>query len=453
MKLVLFIHRRDLRIADNTALIAAQRTGFPVISCFIFDPVQVTSVNEYRSKNALQFMFSSLEDLQTQTKKAGGHLYFFYGKPHTVIAHLLKEFSVQGLYINTDYTPFSRKRDNALQQLCEKNKVPFFADHDALLNAPDTILTGSGNPYSVFTPFYKRSAQEMVAKPTTLRAYNWYTKPIPDTITLDAAWQKILGSYHNTQLAVHGGRKEATAMLKKIGAYAHYIKSRDICALPTTHLSAHLKFGTISVREAYHAIAHKLSAHHPLLRQLYWRDFWTYVAFHTPRVFGHAYHAQYDHLPWNKSSKDFERWCTGTTGFPIVDAGMRELNETGFMHNRVRMIVASFLTKDLHINWQWGEQYFAQQLVDYDPAVNNGNWQWAASTGCDSQPYFRIFNPWLQQKKFDPECVYIKRWVPELVRYTPAEIHKHVKNPLDGYSEPMVDHKIEAVRAKQMYKR
>ncbi len=453
MKIALYIYRRDLRITDNYALIAAQKSGLPVLPCFIFDPAQVTNENEYRSKNALQFMLNSLQDLHTQLKDAGGRLYLFYGQPHRIIAHLLKTLDVEALYINTDYTPFSMQRDSGLKDLCDKHSISFNAYHDALLNAPDSIKTGSGTPYGVFTPFYKRSAQEAVAAPLSLHTHHWYTKPIAEAITLAAAHEKILGSYNNTELLLHGGRTEAISILKKIADFELYIKDRDICALPTTHLSAHLKFGTISVREAYHTIAKKLGVHHPLLRQLYWRDFWTYVAYHNPQVFGHAYHAQYDNLPWNKSNKDFEQWCNGTTGFPIVDAGMRELNSTGFMHNRVRMIVASFLTKDLHISWQRGEQYFAQQLLDYDPAVNNGNWQWAASTGCDGQPYFRIFNPWLQQKNFDPDCEYIKKWVPELAKYAPDDIHKQVKSPLPGYKKPMVDHAVESVRAKQMYKK
>ena len=195
--------------------------------------------------------------------------------------------------------------------------------------------------------------------------------------------------------------------------------------------------------------------HIPLIKQLYWRDFFTQVAYHSPFVFGQPFHEKYSKLPWSNSEKAFTAWCTGTTGFPIVDAGMRELNATGFMHNRVRMIVASFLTKDLHIDWRKGERYFAQQLVDYDPAVNNGNWQWCASTGCDAQPYFRIFNPWLQQKKFDPQCIYIKKWVPELQKILPLTIHTWYKEdspPIKNYPRPMVDHGVESKKAKELYK-
>jgi deoxyribodipyrimidine photo-lyase len=195
-----------------------------------------------------------------------------------------------------------------------------------------------------------------------------------------------------------------------------------------------------------------LGSEHALLRQFYWRDFFTHIGFHFPQVFGHAFHQRYDNIQWRNDKDEFQAWAEGRTGFPIVDAGMRQLNQTGCMHNRVRMIVASFLVKDLLINWRWGERYFAQHLLDYDPCVNNGNWQWAASTGCDAQPYFRIFNPWLQQKKFDAECVYIKRWLPELQKYSPAIIHNWFQKPLAGnYPPPMIDHAVRTQQAKLLF--
>jgi deoxyribodipyrimidine photo-lyase len=221
----------------------------------------------------------------------------------------------------------------------------------------------------------------------------------------------------------------------------------------TSQLSAHLKFGTISVREVFYTIAQTLDLEHPLTRQLYWRDFLTHIGFHFPRVFGHAFIEKFDSIPWEKDLQKFQAWAEGKTGFPIVDAGMRELNETGFMHNRVRMIVASFLTKDLRISWRWGERYFAQHLVDYDPCLNNGNWQWAASTGCDAQPYFRIFNPWLQQQKFDENCNYIYRHIPEL-RAVPAKIlHEwHKKHYGHFYPKPIVEHSEESKLTKALFK-
>jgi deoxyribodipyrimidine photo-lyase len=262
--------------------------------------------------------------------------------------------------------------------------------------------------------------------------------------------------HENENLHVHGGAHNGQKILHRLKKCKDYLKERDIPALEaTTNLSAYLKFGCVSPREAADAIKSHLGPHHPLIRQLYWRDFFYHIVAHNPSVFGHAYHKKYDHLWWSKSKADFGKWCEGKTGFPIVDAGMRQLNETGYMHNRVRMIVASFLTKDLHINWQWGEKYFAQQLVDYDPALNNGNWQWSASTGADAQPYFRIFNPWTQQKKFDPHCDYIKKWVPELAKVEPKIIHSWFKETspvIKGYPRPMVDHEEERKIALKAYK-
>lgn len=220
-------------------------------------------------------------------------------------------------------------------------------------------------------------------------------------------------------------------------------------------LSAHNKFGTCSIREVYYAIADTFSKEHTLIRELYWRDFFTHVAWNFPYVFGESFHKKFDKLKWSTNAKAFKAWCDGKTGFPVVDAAMRQLNSTGYMHNRARLIVSSFLTKDLHIDWRLGEKYFAQKLVDYDPAVNNGNWQWSASTGCDAQPYFRIFNPWLQQKKFDPICAYIKEWVPELKSVDTKIIHNWFDQAkqINGYPLPIVDHSVEAKIALSYYKK
>ncbi len=449
----LFIFRRDLRLDDNTGLRAALEQSEKIIPCFIFDERQVGPKNEYRSENAIQFMIESLVDLDVQLHQKQGRLYLFYGNPEKIVTQLINQEKIDAVYLNKDYTPFSIKRDQAMSATCHSHTVAFHSFDDALLNQPETIMTGNGTPYSVFTAFYKRSSATHVALPQKLRTTNFYTKPI-SCAEPKSIFKKIL-AHHNDKIAVHGGRTEALKIVSKIVRFEDYLATRDLPAVPTTHLAAHLKFGTISAREAHAAISKKLGAQHALLRQLYWRDFFTYVAYHSPFVFGHAYHEKYDNLKWSYSKKDFERWRTGQTGFPIIDAGMRELNATGFMHNRVRMIVASFLTKDLHIDWKWGEKYFATQLVDYDPAVNNGNWQWSASIGCDAQPYFRIFNPWTQQEKFDSECVYIKKWVPELKKVDEKTIHNLYKNKVkvSGYPEPMVDHATESKVAKIMFSR
>ncbi|MGA9530868.1 MAG: deoxyribodipyrimidine photo-lyase, partial [Candidatus Babeliales bacterium] len=252
-----------------------------------------------------------------------------------------------------------------------------------------------------------------------------------------------------------GGSSECKKRINLIRHLKHYHKTRNYPAMPTSYLSPHLKFGTLSVRYAAAIITKELSPHHDLIRQLYWRDFYTYIAYHSPFVFGSSYKDKYNQLTWSKSKLRFKKWQQGLTGFPIVDAGMRQLNTTGFMHNRVRMITASFLIKDLHINWQWGERYFAQKLVDYDPSVNNGNWQWVASTGCDAAPYFRIFNPWLQQKKYDPQCIYIKQWIPELKDIPSQIIHTWYKKyspKMKNYPYPMVNHEKESKAAIALYR-
>jgi deoxyribodipyrimidine photo-lyase len=259
-------------------------------------------------------------------------------------------------------------------------------------------------------------------------------------------------NFNNPNIYAKGGRNEGLKILNQIQTHKNYERERDFPAIKgTTNLSAHIKFGTVSIREVYHAI--KQIDNFALLRQLYWRDFYIHIGFHFPHVFKGSFRPKYDRLDWKYDKSLFTIWCEGNTGFPIVDAGMRQLNSTGWMHNRVRMIVASFLTKDLLINWQWGERYFKEKLVDYDISVNNGNWQWAASTGCDPAPYFRIFNPWLQQKKFDPYCDYIKSFIPELRDYNPRIIHNLFKTHPQklNYPKPIVNHSVMREKAKLMF--
>jgi len=454
----LFIFRRDLRLPDNKGLAEALKTSERVIACFNFDPRQVASKNAYKSDNALQFMLESLHDLEQQIKKQKGKLYLFYGDPLKTISHIILQEKIDALFLNFDYTPFSQKRDKAIEKLCVKKNVAFHGYHDELLiGDPDSIMTGSNTPYSIYTAFYKKAAHQKVSPPQRLPKGAFFTGTISKSEP-QSIYIKILKK-ENAHIKVHGGRSNSLTILKTLKSkQAAYNKERNYPALDaTTHLSASHKFGTISIRESYHAIKKALGAHSQLLKELYWRDFFTYIAYHNPFVFGQPYHEKYKTLWWSKSNTDFKKWCEGTTGFPIVDAGMRQMNTTGWMHNRVRMIVASFLTKDLHINWLWGEKYFAQQLVDYDPAVNNGNWQWAASTGCDAQPYFRIFNPWTQQKKFDPNCEYIKKWIPELKNREPKIIHawdkKSKEIKIEGYPAPIIDHDAERKITLKSYKK
>ncbi|PIP01724.1 MAG: deoxyribodipyrimidine photolyase [Zetaproteobacteria bacterium CG12_big_fil_rev_8_21_14_0_65_54_13] len=444
----LVVLRRDLRMEDNLALFAACNQSRRVSICFILDPVQLQP-HAWRSGPALAFMIDSLGALHGRLKGIGSGLIVRQGDPLVVLAELMPLLAVDALYANRDYTPFARSRDRKISALCLSAAVASYWFDDALLNPPGSLLNGSGRPYQVFTPFFRAASRLPVAQPVT-----------PDYARLaamdEACWQQSLTCLQAVDCrpsAIDSGRDAGVALLQQLSRQHAYSAQRDLPALDSTsHLSVHLKFGTLSVREVYSQIFHLLGCDHPLIRQLYWRDFFTHTAFHFPHVFGHSYHARFEQLRYSVDAHAFRAWCEGSTGFPIVDAGMRELAESGFMHNRVRMITASFLVKDLHIDWRKGEAWFARHLIDYDPAVNNGNWQWAASTGCDAQPWFRIFNPWLQQKRFDPECLYIKRWLPALAAVSAGEIHRWQKaGDTSLHPLPMLDHKREAAVAKVMY--
>ncbi len=445
----LFIFRRDLRLIDNTALIEACRRSESVIPIFIFDPRQVRR-NSYRSINAMQFMLESLRDLDSALHTHRSRLFCWEGKAEQALAEILHREKIDAVFVNRDYTPFSLRRDRALGEVCKSHAVPLESFDDVLLTPPGKVLKKDGKPYTIFTPFYKAARQVTIEKPQNYA----FSRSFIDNLQGAKSLASIsLFSDSNQQLAVRGGRCQALKLLQQVGTLQEYEEKRNLPTLGwTTQLSAHNKFGTVSIREVYHAIQNVFGPEHSLIRELFWRDFFCCIGFYFAHVFKGSFHRHYDKIIWENNRRKFKAWCTGMTGFPIVDAGMRELNATGFMHNRVRMIVASVLTKDLHINWQWGERYFAQKLVDYDPAVNNGNWQWAASTGCDAQPYFRIFNPWLQQERFDPDCTYIKRWVPELRSLTSKEIHK-LSSPrgTTTYPPPIVDHREAKDIAEEMY--
>jgi len=457
--LSLFIFRRDLRLEDNTGLIQACQMSERVLPCFIIDNRQVGDTNSFRSYNCMQFMAQSLDDLQAQLEKKQAQLFIFLGTPKDIVQELIQDYAINAVFVNKDYTPFSIERDSSLKKVCKKLGAQLLDYDDLLLHAPETTLKKSGEPYTMFTPFFRHAQSLRTPEPYKFSYTNFFTQStatskIKQHLITSQAMRTLLIPHFNKALHVQGGTHNALAILKNIAKYKDYAKTRDFPALSTTNLSAHHKFGTVSIRTVYSAIAKQLGLQSPLLRQLYWRDFYTVIAYYFPHVYGHAFRQNFDTLAWDYNIENFKRWCEGLTGFPIVDAGMRQLNATGFMHNRVRMIVASFLTKDLHINWLLGEKYFATQLVDYDPALNNGNWQWVASTGCDPQPYFRIFNPWLGQKKFDPECIYIKQWIPELKNLTSKEIHTWYKSYSSkiNYPKPMVDHALERERALKLYK-
>ncbi|MBN2053685.1 deoxyribodipyrimidine photo-lyase [bacterium] len=459
-RLSLFLFRRDLRLADNTGLMEAHARSGRVLPCFILDDRQLGPANRYRGDNAVSFMARCLIELDGELRARGGYLHLFAGTAETVLERLLRELPVDAVFCNRDYTPFSQARDMAMDAICRKFNRRFLQFDDALLQPPGSITTGTGSPYTVYTQFFKRARVVPVPRPrsTTLSAFHDERiageRPAGDLAGLAAL--------SNCRLFRTGGRREALEILDDPARFTSYEKERDVPARQaTTGLSAHLKFGAVSAREVYHAAASALGYDNALIGELYWRDFFTQVGFHFPRVFHGAFKEAFGNVRWNHDEDAFTAWCQGRTGFPIVDAGMRQLRQTGFMHNRARMITASFLVKDLHIDWRLGERHFARHLIDYDPAVNNGNWQWSASTGCDAQPYFRIFNPWRQQRRFDPECEYIHRWVPELDGVEPEAIHgleRMVRNgvaasrciPTD-YPPPMVNHALERRVAKERF--
>lgn len=399
-------------------------------------------------------MIESLHDLTRQVGAARGFLSTFRGRPEAVVGHLIDEEGVEAVFVNRDYTPFSRSRDAAIAKVCEERRVAFHSCSDVLLHEPGDILKDDGRPYTIFFHFF-RKARSIPVRPVNAARVNNVS-----SIHIASQQHEVLDCDLHDRDAhrfIRGGLSRALKVLAGLSQFAQYKTERDYPAKSaTTRLSAHNKFGTCSIREVYHSVVNQLGDEHQLIAELFWRDFYSHIAHFFPHVFGRPFYPKYDALAWDTSSKKFGAWCAGRTGFPIVDAGMRELNATGFMHNhnRVRMIVASFLIKDLHINWRQGERYFAQKLVDYDPAVNNGNWQWCASTGCDAQPYFRIFNPWLQQRRYDPHCSYIKAWIPELRSVAAAHIHSPDKLKdvaISGYRVPLVDHATESKRAKEAY--
>jgi deoxyribodipyrimidine photo-lyase len=451
-KKALFIFRRDLRLEDNTGLSFALENAQEVIPCFIFSPEQIEN-NPYRSDHCIQFMIESLEDLENAITVKGGRLYLFFGKTEEIVTELIKKQHVDAVVFNKDYTPYSITRDQKIDAICKKLKVSFFSFDDALLHPPDQVLKHDGKPYTVFTPFYRNAMRLEIKFPINNRYKNYYSGFIPFARS-NSIYKNILP---HRSLFHSGGRTVALRILEKMDHFSYYESLRDFSfEQGTTHLSAHLKFTTCSPREIYWTIYRKFGATSALIRSLYWRDFFTLIGFYFPHVFSGAFHVKFDRLQWSLDEQIFRKWCEGKTGVPIVDAGMREMNQTGFMHNRVRMIAASFLAKDLHINWRWGEKYFAQTLIDYDPAVNNGNWQWVASTGCDAQPYFRIFNPWVQAMKFDPHCFYIKKWIPHLANFPSKVIHKwhREKDPSKYlfYPIPIVDHAKESKITLSLYK-
>ena len=449
----LFIFRRDLRIVDNNGLNFLNETCKNIYAIFIFTPEQVGSSNKYKSENSVQFMIESLKDLAIQISKSGGSLYTFFGDNNKIINKCINTLKIDVVCFNLDITPYARERDDKIIKLCEHLKISVMYDYDYYLYEPGTILNGSGEPYQKFTPFYETCLKKTVQLPSKMKIIHFkkFNTHIPNKITLEQALQKF--TKVNPDILVHGGRTEAIKVLNtSVKKQSHYSKNHNELDKQTTQLSAYIKFGCVSIREAYFALHSKTD----IIRQLIWRDFYANIMYSFPHVLGKPMKQNYNKVHWHHNNEWLKLWSNGKTGFPIVDAAMCELNVTGYMHNRGRLIVASFLTKTLLIDWRDGEKIFARKLTDYDPASNNGNWQWVASTGADSQPYFRIFNPWEQAKKYDPNCEYIKKWVPELSNVPVKDILNwdtcFDKYTNISYPKPMVDYKKQKELALKMFK-
>jgi len=440
----IFLFHRDLRIEDNIGLIDALNNSKEVIPCFIYDSNLIKKLKE--AKFRWNFLNESLLDLDENFKKKGIRLQIVEGITEKSLEKIVKKHKIESIFSNTDFSNYSQKRDEKIYQMCKKNKITFHSSLDFLLHNPHDIKTNEDSPYTIYSFFYKKAKIFPTRNVTKNTKKNYSNEIISNSSIIKP---KI------TDLEIKGGRKEALKILKNLESFTDYDKVRDFPGLnQTTLLSAHNKFGTISIRETYAQIKEVLGINHTIMGEIYWREFFNYILFHFPYVEKKSFKQKFQDIPWKNSEESLKKWKEGQTGFPIVDAGMRQLNLTGFMHNRVRMIVASFLTKDLHIDWRLGERYFAEKLIDYDTAVNSGNWQWAASTGCDAVPYFRIFNPWRQQERFDLNCNYIKKWIPELEKMEPKDIHNLWKNfPLNlKYPKPMVVHKNEAEITKEIFK-
>lgn len=443
-----FFFTRDMRLHDNTALLEACKRSQRVIPCFVLSSTFIE--NENIPERRKQFLMECLTDLADEFTRMNATLHIFSGDYVKALNDIDSKQKIDAVFINQDYTLFAKRRQNSISEFCKKASIRFHQYTDHFLYHPDLIKTKKGNPYTVFSQFFRAAIQIPVSKPVQNKHVNFEC-----TLFNQEVGKKFLKTKLEQVSTTFGGRKYGLQILKRITDFAGYDRERNYPSLSgTTMLSAHSRFGTVSSREVYHAISDCLGMHHALMGQIHWREFFGHILYHFPHVISGPFNTKYSKIKWSCNRKHLEAWKNGNTGFPIIDAGMRQLDKTGFMHNRIRMIAASFLVKDLHIDWKIGERHFAKNLIDYDPAVNNGNWQWVASTGCDAQPWFRIFNPWLQQKKFDADCSYIRKWIPELAGLKAKQIHNLYRMRPTGidYPPPIVDHSIESSITKKLFK-
>lgn len=434
----LFWHRRDLRIDDNTGLHAARGSGLPVVPFFCFDRYILDKLPP--SDKRVGFIHHHLSLLSVNYAETGGALHVAHGHPLPTLQKLIENLGANGLKVvqihtNRDYAPYPVQRDAQVSEWATEQGIIFSAHEDHVILPPEAVLKDDGTAYTVFTPYSRKWHKALEAlnfapleAKDPLKNGSWARCTPPDIPSLEQMGFDDACGDPKGWMAFGQPLDESKVR--------HYAEKRDIPSIVgTTRMSLHLRFGTVSIRQLA-AIGMKLSD--KWLTELIWREFYQAILHHFPHSACDAFRAKYDRIPWRQDEIGFEAWCNGQTGYPLVDAGMRELNATGFMHNRVRMVVASFLCKHLLVDWRWGERYFAEKLLDYELASNVGGWQWASGSGCDAAPYFRVFNPESQMKKFDPKGAYVKRWVPE---WGTAQ-----------YVSPIVEHKIARQRAIDTYK-
>ncbi len=453
--IALFWFRRDLRLEDNAGLWRALKSGWPVLPVFILD-TEILDNLEDRSDRRVTFIIGALNELGRKIAATGSALHVYHGTPEAVFRKILDVYRVKAVYANCDYEPYATGRDTRIASLLESRGVTFHAFKDQVIIEKSEVAKSDGRPYTVFTP-YSRAWKRKLTLPDTesfpsenlasnfLKQddYGIPGREIPSAgNSLRHVASLIPGRGEESgdiitpeDFGFISGPTASPVPVIDIEIIRNYHRTRDFPALQgTTRLGVHLRFGTVSIRNL---VRTALELSETWLNELIWREFFMSILWHFPHVTDNSFKRKYDNLTWRNNEMEFERWCNGMTGYPIVDAGMRELNATGFMHNRVRMITASFLTKHLLTDWRWGEAYFAGKLLDYELSSNNGNWQWAAGTGCDAAPYFRVFNPAEQTRKYDPDLTYVRRWVPEM--------------DTCSYPAPVVDHAAARKRALETY--
>lgn len=425
-KVTLFWFRRDFRLEDNRSLFHAHQEENPVQPIFIFD-TEILDKLENKKDARVEFIHQEITRLQDEIQTHGGTMDVRVGKPIEVWKKLVKDYDVKAVWANKDYEPYARERDKEIYDFLKDQGIEFKAKKDHVIFEKDEIVKSNGDPYVVYTPYSKLWKNTLegghLSGYKSEEGANWHQTEAKDLPSLE-------------EIGFEPAGIEFPDRLLNESVVEKYDETRDIPAIRgTSRMSLHLRFGTISIREM---VKRAKSLNEKYLNELIWRDFYQAILWHFPKVVEGNFSAKYDGIKWRNNEEEFKKWCEGKTGYPIVDAGMRELNKTGFMHNRVRMIVASFLTKHLLIDWRWGEAYFAEKLLDFELASNNGGWQWAAGTGVDAAPYFRIFNPYSQTDKFDPQYKYIRKWVPEF--------------EMSSYPDPIVDHKEARERCLEVYK-